>query len=278
MAKRMTATEKWEDPWFQNLEPKYKLFWMFILDRCDHAGVWQVNIRAASFFVGVEYSEGDILTVFDGRIIPVNGGERWFIPKFIEFQYGELNPQNRAHAAALAILKKFDLIGKNECENKGLTRPLQGDKDKDKDKDKCIKGGAGGKNILPFEELKNELLNSEVWIEQTAIHLRADTPTIKTQLTYFLEDIRLKDDIYKPLSEVKGHFLNWMKKAKDKPLPATVYKPPVKTEIVYLDKWDEQFYESLNGEQSEAYESHLKGIGFIGRYDPKRGKTIFIKP
>jgi len=125
MAKRFTATEKWIDPWFCNLRPIDKLFWIYLLDNCDHAGIWQVNWPLVKFHLG-DFDFNEI--VFNGRIIELSK-EKWFIPKFIIFQYGELNPENRAHLSVINILKKEGAL-------KGLKQPLQGCKDKDKDKDK----------------------------------------------------------------------------------------------------------------------------------------------
>jgi hypothetical protein len=65
------------------------------------------------------------------RIKVLNGGSKWFIQPFVDFQYGVLNPANRVHASILAMLSKESL-------NKALTRPLQGSMDKDKDKDSSL--------------------------------------------------------------------------------------------------------------------------------------------
>ena len=43
MAKRFTATEKWDDPFFCNLEAKYKLAWIYLLDKCDNAGIYFIH-------------------------------------------------------------------------------------------------------------------------------------------------------------------------------------------------------------------------------------------
>ena len=64
--------------------------------------------------------------------------EKWFISKFIDFQYGTLNPENRTHKSVIDILNK-------EGAYKGLTSPELGCKDKGTDKglDKggIVKGG-----------------------------------------------------------------------------------------------------------------------------------------
>jgi len=41
MPKRLTATEKWNDPWFCGLNIEDKLFWIYLCDNCDHAGIYK---------------------------------------------------------------------------------------------------------------------------------------------------------------------------------------------------------------------------------------------
>lgn len=131
MAKRMTDTAKWEDDWFLGLAPLDKLFWNYLCDKCDHAGIWKVNLRLASFYMGAEYAFD--LTRFAGRILDLENG-KWFIRGFVAFQYGELNDKNPAHKSVMKILEKE---GIPEGALKGLTRGSVGPKDKDKEKDKA---------------------------------------------------------------------------------------------------------------------------------------------
>lgn len=127
MAKRFTDTDKWKKPFIRGLEAKYKLLWFYILDDCDHAGLWIVDLEIASIRCGFEYSEKDVLDAIGEQIEIIKGGQIWFIRDFIDFQYGVLNESNRAHNSVLNILKKNKI--------KPLISPLEGVKDKDKDKD-----------------------------------------------------------------------------------------------------------------------------------------------
>ena len=128
MAKRFTDTDKWKKPFIRGLEAPYKLLWFYILDDCDHAGIWIVDLEIASIRCGHTFNEKDVLKIFNGQVDVVRKGEIWFIRDFIDFQYGTLNPENRAHKSVLDRLKKYKI--------KPLISPLQGAKDKDKDKDK----------------------------------------------------------------------------------------------------------------------------------------------
>ena len=130
MAKRFTDSRKWDDPFFIELPNKYKLLWFFMLDKCNHAGIFEFSKRLVDFNLNDSYKKSDILEVFNGKIEVLKSG-KWFIKKFISYQYGELNEANRAHNSVINILKK-------EGSYMGLISPLQGYKDKDKDKEKDI--------------------------------------------------------------------------------------------------------------------------------------------
>lgn len=136
MAKRLTDTGKWNKPFVRSLQAPYKLLWFYILDECDHAGIWQVDEDVAKIRIGCGVDFNEAQKVFKNHIQIFDDGQKWFIPDFIDFQYGELNPANKVHLSVLTIHKKYKI--------KPLTSPLQGAKDKDMDKEKD-KGGLGEK-------------------------------------------------------------------------------------------------------------------------------------
>jgi hypothetical protein len=87
MAKRFTDSTKWNDNWFSNLTDKEKLTWIYILDTCNHAGIWEKNLKVLNFHIGSNFVDGDLNKIFSGKFIEVN--DKWFIPNFIKFQYGK---------------------------------------------------------------------------------------------------------------------------------------------------------------------------------------------
>lgn len=127
MAKRFTETTKWAKESFTSLSLKMKLVWLYLLDNCDNAGIWDINLPLMSFQIGDQITLSEIQECFGEKIEIV--GKKIVIPSFVEFQYGQLNPNNRAHQSVILKLKKI-------APSKGLKRSLQGRKDKDKDKDK----------------------------------------------------------------------------------------------------------------------------------------------
>jgi hypothetical protein len=68
MAKRLTETTKWRDVWFRNLEPQYKLLWLFILDNCTAAGIWDGDIQEAGFRIGFDLDAVETLDLEDSDL------------------------------------------------------------------------------------------------------------------------------------------------------------------------------------------------------------------
>lgn len=141
MPKRFTDTDKWKDPWFCSLSTEQKLFWYYLLDNCDHAGIWKVNWPMVQFLVG-QVDELEILAKFSTRIQIINP-EKWFIAKFITFQQPSgLNPANKAHTGIIKILKTNNInLSPFLAPSKGLERGTSIGIGNGKGK----KGGAGGK-------------------------------------------------------------------------------------------------------------------------------------
>lgn len=129
MAKRFTDTEKWRKVWFRKLKPEHKCFWEYLRDTCNHAGIWEIDFELAEIFIGAKLDRQKIEKVFEKQFVLTDNKKKWFIRNFVDFQYGELNPENRAHNSVIHILKK-------EGAYKGLIRGFQARKDMDKDIDK----------------------------------------------------------------------------------------------------------------------------------------------
>ena len=95
MSKRFTDSKKWDDEWFYELDPKYKLMWLYMLDKCDHIGFFKPNIKLASNSIGYKITRENVLLVFKDRITEIDN--KWFIPKFVHFQYGKLSQDSAFH-------------------------------------------------------------------------------------------------------------------------------------------------------------------------------------
>jgi len=196
MAKRFTDSEKWKKPFIKKLPMQYKLLWFYLLDDCNHAGVWQVDLEIASLRIGYKLNLKDSITALNDKIKVFDNGEKWFIKDFIEFQYGELNEKNRAHKSVISVLNKYNLLSLN----KPLTSPLQGAKDKDKDKDKEV--------LRVFDETSFENL------ERT---FKTNKSEIRKKLEEFLEVEKITPTFRnKQIGEILKHFRNWLNYNKPK--------------------------------------------------------------
>lgn len=198
MAKRFTATEKWDDPFFAELSNENKLIWIFLLDKCNHAGIWDVNKRLLEFSLGVKVDMDKLLADFSGRIRVLESG-KWFIKKFIDFQYGELKDNNNTHNSVKTILQKEGVI-------KPLSSPSIGDQDTDKDKDK--------------EKDKEEPIGQKFKLEQCVQIVLLDKEWVmnakptKEQLDSFQKHLLCSGEYEKNPAEFKKHFNNWRNKQK----------------------------------------------------------------
>ena len=110
MAKRFTDNEKWKKKFFRKLPMQYKLLWIYILDDCNHAGIWDVDIEVAEVRIGYHsFLLNELEEIFQEHIVVFKNGEKWFIPDFISFQYGTLNENSRVHQSVIQLLKRHNL-------------------------------------------------------------------------------------------------------------------------------------------------------------------------
>lgn len=162
MAKRFTDTEKWKKPFIRGLEGAYKLLWFYILDDCDHAGIWQVDFEVARIRIGEQVDKETAKKLFSDRVIEF-APFKWFLPDFIFFQYGELSEKNRMHKSVIDILTKNKL---------GAYMPLirgQG----------IIQGQGNGqgerKGQIPKDELFKNIFDDEIYMaDLTRAHPKKD--------------------------------------------------------------------------------------------------------
>ncbi len=127
MAKRFTDTDKWKREWFTDLPLKAKMVWIYVLDNCDHTGVWPANFKLMSFQLGVSVKTSEFHDWFSEKVRRIDS-DKFFIPSFVAFQYGKLNPENNAHKAVIELLQK---LGPEQV----LISPSGGAQDKEEDKD-----------------------------------------------------------------------------------------------------------------------------------------------
>ena len=130
MAKRFMDTDLWNKKWFRELPVRLKIVWFYLINKCNHAGIWECDIDLLSFQIGdfnEPYTLEEILEAFGDNIVEL-GDNKYYLTKFISFQYGlPLNPNVKVHQSVIKLLEKYGIE---------LDNPLLSVKDKVKDIDK----------------------------------------------------------------------------------------------------------------------------------------------
>lgn len=128
MAKRQTETKIWTTQrWYKKLHPYYKLAWKYLIDVCDHAGIWKIDYGQLIDDTGIEnFNLADFMLacnedfdpetgekIFRERIKYVTKGVLW-ITGFVKFQYENkeflINPEVPAIKSALQILNGYGIL------------------------------------------------------------------------------------------------------------------------------------------------------------------------
>lgn len=169
MKKRFTDTDKWQKRWFGDLNPKHKLLWLYCCDVCSAAGIVDFNPRFFSFTLGFSVTQDTLNKALGDKIVWLEKYNKFFIPSFVDFQYGQLSEFCKPHKPIIEELKKWGLI---ELENgKGIVRVSKGlckgintlskgyakgfqtleEKEKEREQEQEItgKGVVGEKDLLP---------------------------------------------------------------------------------------------------------------------------------
>lgn len=130
--KRFTETEKWRDPWFQKLDRESRTLWLWLCDRVDNAGVVDICWPICNAETGGSYSEASMAGLGE-KVEKLENG-KWWIPKFVLFQFGELSDsqENRVHQSIWKLLNKHSLS--HRVSHRVYDTPKDKDKDKDKEK------------------------------------------------------------------------------------------------------------------------------------------------
>ena len=119
MSKIFIDDKIWEQEWFQQLQVKENLVYIYIFTRSDHAGFLEINVPLANFLLNLpteeHFTKETFTSSFGGRIIWKEEANRLWIPSKIIFQQGLDKPP---HQLGESIIHKSitALIYKNGCQ------------------------------------------------------------------------------------------------------------------------------------------------------------------
>lgn len=141
MAKRLTDTDKWNMAWYRKLGSEGRDLFNYMYDKCDFAGVFELDFERMSFELGFDVSFDRVKEVLRGKILVISD-DRLLLPAFIDFQYGTLSPASKPHLAVIKRLKNLRVW-------KGYISGFQTTKDQDQDKDQSSEEGGVGETNPP---------------------------------------------------------------------------------------------------------------------------------
>jgi len=150
MAKRFIDTKIFESESFSALSKDEKIFFIYFITNCDHAGVLKLNKRLCEFQTGIDQNSlGTVVQGLGNRLIKVGEGLCFFMPKFLTFQYPNFpNSRVAAQVSAINILKSLGFtIEKLTTLTQGLSKPYEYGNENGYDN--------GNGYVLPVEEIKN---------------------------------------------------------------------------------------------------------------------------
>lgn len=128
---RFSETNKWTDPWFRKLKASEKIVFLYIVDNCNNAGFYELDIDMMSFQIGLdnERIEGAIKGLSRGLI---GANNIVWAKNFLKHQKNwPINPDNNAHKQIINIFLENEKAFKgNKCFKeklgaiKGLISPI----------------------------------------------------------------------------------------------------------------------------------------------------------
>lgn len=109
MAKRFIDTGIFDDTWFMDLSKDAKIAWLYLITKCDHAGIIEINEKLMILQTGIK-SWATVSQELKGRLVHLRD-KYFFIPKFIQFQYPNFPKSNvNQQVGAIKRLCEFGLF------------------------------------------------------------------------------------------------------------------------------------------------------------------------
>ena len=122
MAKRFIDSGIFDSADFRHLKCEYKLFWFYLLTKVNHAGIWiNPDFELAEFQLGgVKLDKNKIMDIYKDDIEIVSS-KHIYLKKYVQFQYGELNPKVKAHLSVMKLLDKYKITVNKELSKSSVT-------------------------------------------------------------------------------------------------------------------------------------------------------------
>ncbi len=119
MGKRFIDTGLFDDSWFMDLSKDCKIMWLYLITKCDHAGIIDLNEKLCKIQTGIT-DVSQTIKLLGNRCHSVKE-QYYFIPKFIFYQYPNFpNSLAKAQLSAIDRLNQFNLLSDDNSINYDL--------------------------------------------------------------------------------------------------------------------------------------------------------------
>ena len=159
MAKRFIDTELFNDEWFCELSKDAKLFFIYYITNCDHAGILKLNKKLFEFQTSIKDID-KVIKEMGNKLILIKDSV-FFMPGYLKFQYPDF-PKSKVkqQEGALKILDNHGIT--LEIVKSYLTVPKELEysyvNDNDNVSDSVKNNKEGKKNKPTLEECKQYCL------------------------------------------------------------------------------------------------------------------------
>lgn len=121
MAKRLTDTTKWTNKAFRAMPDKIKIFYLYVLDNCDNAGVFRYDLDLVGYTLNNAYTKKELVSALEGRVVFV-GDDKLVIRNYIAFQNGDVfDSKSRFAASIRSTLNSHGLLSRYKKGDFGVT-------------------------------------------------------------------------------------------------------------------------------------------------------------
>lgn len=110
MGKRFIDTNIFNDDWFAELSTEGKLFFIYFITNCDHAGILKFNPKLFEFQTKLNSYQSLIQELGNSIITVIEGLNIYFMPRFIKYQYPNFPKSSvKQQDSAIKILQVYGL-------------------------------------------------------------------------------------------------------------------------------------------------------------------------
>ncbi len=248
--RRSVNTKFWSDAFIEELGPKEKLLFLYLLtnEKTNMLGVYEISIKRIAYETGLTKEEiKKPFEAFESLSKAFYFDNIVFLPNWIKNQSMNTNMMKSAkteYASFSNDLKNrlkangfegFESLSKG-CQTLPKKEEEKEEEKEDEKEDEIEKEKfypIDFKNFLKLENIKNseclEFLSSEMWFESKSMQLSSETKILSEKAKEFIIDLRDREMIEgKTLIDLRSHFVSWFKRKRDleRPLVSQKYLTP----------------------------------------------------